>query len=402
MAHPSATASEPNHDAPHRWTSLPTLLGIGAATAAAHLGNNFSTYLVGGLIDRYGFGPVAMGAWSMTETLAYAAAMFLIAPRAASLAPRPLALIASALVIAAQAASAELSTVGPLLAGRVGTGLGFGLLNVAVNLAAARMAHPARAISAGIAIQTLLYAALNLGLPLVGVRFGVGGMFLALAGVSVLLAAATQLLPVGRSTTASEEDASHRPTGAPRQGRSILAAMALFSFGSLAIWPFMERAAHAIGMSAVAFGQAQSLATLLSAGGNFALAVFAKRLSSTVPLTIALLACGTACALLTTVDVPWQFVVSLILYNVSWFITYPLVLGLSYATDPSGRLSVWTSGTWLLFESFGSLAAGGMAQALGNYVLVGWLGLIACLLASGIAFPVCRRLDRARVAGQMP
>jgi hypothetical protein len=59
-----------------------TLIGIGAASTAAHLGNNFTTYLIGGLMDRFGFTPTAMGAWNMAETLSYAAAMFLVAPRA--------------------------------------------------------------------------------------------------------------------------------------------------------------------------------------------------------------------------------------------------------------------------------------------------------------------------------
>ena len=83
-----------------------TLIGIGAATAAAHVGNNFTTYLVGGLIDRFGFSPFAMGAWNMAETLSYAAAMFLIAPRARAMDARLLAIIATLLVAAAQAGSA--------------------------------------------------------------------------------------------------------------------------------------------------------------------------------------------------------------------------------------------------------------------------------------------------------
>jgi hypothetical protein len=86
-----------------------TLIGIGAATAAAHIGNNFTTYLLGGLMDRFGFSPFAMGAWNMAETLSYAAAMFLVAPRARGLDARALAMLASMLVIAAQAGSAARS-----------------------------------------------------------------------------------------------------------------------------------------------------------------------------------------------------------------------------------------------------------------------------------------------------
>ena len=64
------------------------LLGVGAATAAAHIGNSFTTYLIGGLMDRFGFTPLPMAAYSMVETLCYAAAMFLVAPRVAASSPR--------------------------------------------------------------------------------------------------------------------------------------------------------------------------------------------------------------------------------------------------------------------------------------------------------------------------
>jgi hypothetical protein len=171
------------------------LVGIGIATAAAHIGNNFTTYLLGGLMDRFAFTPVQMGAWSMTETLAYAVSMFLIAPRVASLSPRYLLLTAGLLVTGAQLWSAGLGRYAPLLVGRVGTGIGFGLANTALNLAAGRTDSPARALSIGIAVQTFLYALINIVLPMIGAKFGVAGMFQALAMLSALFTLAAVWLP---------------------------------------------------------------------------------------------------------------------------------------------------------------------------------------------------------------
>jgi len=373
-----------------------TFAAIGAATGAAHIGNNFTTYLVGGLIDRYGFTPIQMGAWSMAETLAYAAAMFLVAPRAQATSARTLAIVATALVVAAQTASAGLSVYLPLLLGRVATGFGFGLMNSAVNLAAGRTDHPARAISAGIAVQTVLFAVINIGLPIIGASYGVGGMFAALAVLSAVLGLGTLLLPAGRASAAQAKTPSSRaPIG--RDGWRVLAAMALFAFGSLAIWPFMERAAHAIGLPATTFGRYQSLATLLSAAGNLGLVAVVARLPRAVPMTLALAVCGLACSLLTTVGSAQVFAAALILYNVSWFLTYPLLLGLAYSTDGTGRLAVMTTGTWLLFQSLGSLGAGIIAQAFGSYQPIGPLGLVACVLAIGTVWPLAARLDRQRV-----
>ena len=385
-------------DAPRKSFAF-TLAGIGAATGAAHIGNNFTTYLVGGLIDRYGFQPVQMGAWSMAETLAYAAAMFLVAPRAQAMSARTLAIVATTLVVAAQLASAGLSAYLPLLLGRVVAGFGFGLMNSAVNLAAGRTDHPARAISAGIAVQTLLFAAVNIGLPIVGERQGVEGMFLALAGLSALLGLGTLLLPATQASVTSSGLTLAAHIGS--DGWRVLAAMALFAFGSLAIWPFMERAAHAIGLPATTFGRYQSLATLLSALGNLGLVAVVARLPRVWPIAAALAVCGMACALLTTSTSATVFASALILYNVSWFITYPLLLGLAYSADASGRLAVMTTATWLLFQSLGSLGAGIIAQVFGGYQPIGPLGLVACVLAIATAWPLAARFDRARLSAPL-
>ena len=370
-----------------------TLIGIGAATAAAHIGNNFTTYLVGGLIDRFDYSPFAMGAWNMAETLSYAAAMFVIAPRARAMDARILAIAATVLVCLAQAGSAMTGNYALLLLGRVGTGLGFGIMNSAVNLAAGRTDHPARWISLGIAFQTVLYTLVAIGVPAIGESHGVAGMFVGLAGLSVALGLMALLLPGGTGLgEGAAHDAPHRPIG--REGALILAAMALFTFGSLAIWPFIERTANAIGIPATGFGRIQSLAVLASALGNAGLALIINRLPRFWPLAAALTTCGVTCVLLTTVSSELAFAVSFVAFMVSWFLTYPLLLGLTYAHDSSGRLAVMTTGTWLLSQSLGSLAAGGIAQLLGGYTMIGPIGGAICVLAIVAAFPVARQLDR--------
>lgn len=368
-----------------------TLAGIGAATAAAHIGNNFTTYLVGGLIDKFGFTPSAMGAWNMAETLSYAAAMFVIAPRARALDARVLAIVATLLVALAQGLSALTGAFPLLLLGRIGTGLGFGIMNSAVNLAAGRTAHPARWISLGISVQTLLYVGVSIGVPMIGARHGMEGMFLGLAALSAVLGLLALLLP-GGTGLAGGAPVGNAPIGG--EGRRVLLAMAFFAFGSLAIWPFMERTAHAIDIPATRFGLYQSAAVLASALGNALLAAMIKRLPRAWPLAVALGACGIACAALTTVRTEPAFAAAFIGYMVSWFLTYPLLLGLAYAHDASGRLAVMTTGTWLLSQSLGSLVAGFIAQDFGGYTPIGPLGGAICLLAIATALPVARRLDR--------
>ena len=377
----------------HHVFQRPTLVlaGIGMATAAAHIGNNFTTYLIGGLIDRFGFTPLQMGAWSMTETLAYAAAMLLIAPQVATLSPRYLLMAAGLLVSGAQLWSSGLSQYGPLLAGRLATGVGFGLANTALNLAAGRMASPARALSVGIAVQTFLYALINIGLPMVGAQYGVAGMFSALALVSALFVLPALWLPAAPGPILEKVDVKRAALGG--DAWRVLCAMALFTFGSLAIWPFMERAAHAIGLTAVTYGRYQSIATVASMLGNLGLAASRARLTRTLPLVCALTVCGLACAGLTTVADGWAFALMLVIFNASWFVSYPLLMGIGYAVDRSGRLAVLCSGVWLLMMSLGSLATGITAQLLRGYQPVGPMGLMFCLGAVVVIWPLARRLE---------
>lgn len=395
--------SSPAARTPHAVPFAATLTGIGAATAAAHIGNNFTTYLVGGLMDRFAFSPFAMGAWNMAETLSYAAAMFLVAPRARGLDARALAIAASVVVIAAQAGSALTGAYPLLLLGRVGTGLGFGLMNSALNLAAGRTGSPARWISLGIAVQTLLYSAIAIGLPVIGRDHGVAGMFLALAGLSATFGLCALLLPGGKALAETAEaragagaGAKARPIGA--EGWRVLAAMALFAFGSLAIWPFIERTAQAIGIPATRFGLYQSLAVFTSAFASAGLALVIQRSPRAWPLAAALGACSLTCALLTTVGSEAAFAAAFAAFMVSWFLTYPLLLRLAYAQPQGEQLAVMTTGTWLLSQSLGSLAAGAMAQGFGAYTLIGPLGGAICFMAIAAALPVARRLDRDQAA----
>jgi hypothetical protein len=80
-----------------------------------------------------------------------------------------------------------------------------------------------------------------------------------------------------------------------------------------------------------------------------------------------------------------------VLYNVAWFVTYPLILGIAFRVDPRGRLPVLCSAVWLLMTSLGSLATGLIAQGFGGYTPIGPLGLGFCAAATLLAAPLARR-----------
>jgi hypothetical protein len=218
-------------------------------------------------------------------------------------------------------------------------------------------------------------------------------MFCTLAALSTVFTLFVGALPSTPNET--RHSASIPPRAIGRDGWQVLAAMALFTFGSLAIWPFIERAAHAIGLSAVSYGRIQSVATIASMLGNVALAAVNARTRGTALLILALLICGCACGALTSVTTEVAFACALVVYNASWFVTYPLLLAIAYKVDSTGRLAVLCSAAWLLMMSLGSLATGLTAQHFGGYTIVGPLGMLICFAAVSVIWPLARRLDCA-------
>lgn len=65
---------------------------------------------------------------------------------------------------------------------------------------------------------------------------------------------------------------------------------------------------------------------------------------------------------------------------------------------PDGRLAVITTGTWLLAQSLGSLAAGAIAQGFGGYAPIGPLGALTCIAAIAVVWPLARRFDAIKAA----
>ena len=272
IATPAASGT-PNQ---HARISLALCLGIAAVSAAAHIGINYTQYLVGGLIDRYGFGQFLMGCFASIESFAFAGAMFLFAPRAHAFRPRRMALIASGMIAVTQIAVAHTAFWPVLLLSRVVTGFAFGTLNTAVNVAAGRTSQPSRAISVGISLQVVLFAVMNWTIPSIGKAGGVGAMFIALGLISGTLALGMLTLPDDAEAGSKTREVADVPPIAPG-GWPVLAAMALFAFGTMAIWPFMERAAHAINLPATTYGLYQGLAMALSCLCTFGLTMALAR-----------------------------------------------------------------------------------------------------------------------------
>ncbi|MCW2318382.1 putative MFS family arabinose efflux permease [Rhodoblastus acidophilus] len=391
-APPTSPLPAPGRLRPRDW------LAVGAVDSAAHSMNSLGPFVVGGLIEELHFSATRMGVWSMTEMLAYAVSMFILAPRAGRLSLPALAFGAALLAAAGQILSAVLDSYVLLVLLRVATGTGFGLLNTAVNVFAARSPNPDKAISFAMAIQTALFAAMGFVLPKAGEIGGRPGMFLALGAFVLALIPFMLLQPSGAPERKPAPEAQNRrPWPKLRHVAPMLAATALFTLGSLAIWPFTERIGLAAGIDRAGFGFLTSVSNVLGFAACVGGGLLGARFGRTVPTLVFLLASGVACFVQAAPPDAQAFAIAFVANYALWFLAYPALIGAACALDPVGRLPTLCTASWLLSQAAGSVLAGAAGDA-GNYAAIGWFGLICCASAAAVFLCVSIPLDRAASA----
>jgi predicted MFS family arabinose efflux permease len=343
-----------------------------------------------------------MGVWSMTEMLAYAVSMFILAPRAGRLSLPALAGGAALLAATGQILSAVLDSYVLLVLLRVATGTGFGLLNTAVNVFAARTRNPDKAISFAMAIQTALFAAMGFALPKAGEFGGRPGMFLALGAFVLVLIPFMLLQPSGAPERRPAPGVASRAQPWPklRHAAPMVAATSLFTFGSLAIWPFTERIGLAAGIDRAGFGALTSLSNVLGFAACLGGGLLGARFGRTLPALAFLLASGVACFVQAAPPNAQAFAIAFVANYVLWFLAYPALIGAACALDPVGRLPTLCTASWLLSQAAGSVLAGAAGDA-GDNAAIGWLGLVCCASAAVVFLFVSIPLDRAARARRL-
>lgn len=365
---------------------------LGAIDAAAHSSNTLAPFVVGAIIGELHFTPSRMGVWSTVETLCYAAAMFVLAPRVARLSLPRVAAGAALLTAAAQVLSGFTASYSVLLLLRVATGVGFGVLNTVLNTYAARTKTPDRAVSVAMAIQTALFIGMGLLMPVAGALAGRRGMFLAL-GVLVLVLLPFMLLAPSVTESAVGEIQKKDQLWPPGyQIALLLGTMALFTFGTLAVWPFTDRLGLSVGLTAKEYGQLNSFSCLLGFFASASVEWLRSKFGRTVPTVFFILISGAACVAQAAPPNARWFVAGFVANYVNWFVVYPFLIGTACVIDPVGRLATLCTATWLVSQSLGNVIAGILGDS-GRYWIAGIMALICCVLASALFILVTRSLE---------
>ena len=374
---------------------LGLMLGVLAAYGIGLSSANTMPILLGALMDGLALDFQSGGFLGTLELVAGALGSLVLAPRAASLPRRRLALIGGALAVSGYFLSAAAGSYGSIAAVRIATGVCCGVVLAAGNAAAAAAKDPDRlfalvAFLAGLAATVLLWT-----LPYAVLPWGYAGGYALLGVVCLVALPLFWFLPPAPSVPEQSASTTHRPTGAVA---ATLAGAFLLDMCGQGVWAFTERIGADVGLDLTDIGKVTALANFSGLLGSVVAAWLGTRRGRTAPLAFGVAA--TACAqwFLVNATSGVIYAVAQVGWGLAYYFTVPYIMGLAASLDRQGRWTVSVGAMLVLGAAIGPLVAGSAIESWGSRGFA-W-SLMACTAVSFASFTlVSVRTDRQSRSG---
>ena len=313
------------------------------------------------------------------EGIAMGIVMLVAAPAIHRLPLRPLLAFAVLLTLLAQVGSAYARGFDVIIAMRLVSGVGLGLVYAIASASAAAAITPERVYAVAGTIQLVAGTALN---PILGrgQAMGVKGVFFAIGLYGAMLAVGMIFAPPpGTLRAAIPHTAWVRPS--TRAIATVLLMMVLFAVGTSGVYIYYVPVAARVGLSEARLGDGLALVSLVGALGGVAASWLGMKAGRLLPLTLGLVAMGAVSIWLLRIDAAWQFWVAFTLWIAVYIFVNAYLFGVAVAVDPSGRLAAALGGILLLANAAGTWAVGQVSARLGPEAW-GWVTLATCALAA--------------------
>jgi predicted MFS family arabinose efflux permease len=352
---------------------------IGVVHFVSHAGIAASPFIIGSLIDQRGYSPATAGMVSMAELGCFAAATALISARIGGMSVRRLALGAALVAALAGFGSAAVDGLASLVVLRGLAGAAGGLLYACVCAGAARTAKPNRTYAFGYAFTTVLYSTFY---PIVAAVIHVSGTRGAFGYVAAMLLLVTLILrwlPETQGTSAAPPpiDSTQRLR---RDKMVLIATMATFCCGSVALWGYTERLGVAAGIPEQQVAWIQGSTNLLAIVGTLLpawlipLAGFRKTAVAAIVVTaVGCLGLGLAVG-----DVSYFF--AMLLYFGGFNAGYVTFMTYAASLDRSGSASTAVGASLLVIWAAGT-GVGGLAATRFGYQVIPVAGMLISFAA---------------------
>lgn len=348
--------------------------------------------LAAGMAAQAGGGERAIGLLASADMAGSAIASLAVLPFIARANWRPLALAAMLAVVAGNALSAAAEGLWALVAMRMFTGAGSGIVVALTFVGLCHSANPDRYFGIYVFAQLLLQAALMWAFPGAIADTGIWLVYAALAGGTAISALLVPYFPRDAADAGIAAAAMQPPPQARRAGATGLAAQAAYFVAAGAAWSYLEPIGGKFGLDAAAVGRTLSGSAIAGMAGALLVIALASRLGRQHGLAAGTLASIAAVALLAGAGPPLQFVAAAALFTLAWNFTFPWQMGLLAQSDQSGGIAIASLVVQLFALAAGPLLAAAALPVAGHAGIL-WGGA-ALFLASIVLFHLAARRSR--------
>lgn len=349
--------------------------------------------LVGGMVNDRGFSEAQSGYMASADLAGYAIATFLTAMVISRWSWHRLAYTGLVLMVGANIATTFAAELPAFAATRVINGLGSGILAALASVSVGQSENPDRNYGLLLAASLLYGTAALWGLPVLLAQLGLNGAYWLL-----VVQAATMMLAVPRLPQ-WHVPARRAATIGRRQGiwvlaGGLLAAIMIFWAAQNDVYAYIERVAHASGLSAGFIGFTLGMANLTGFLGASLVAVLGTRVGRLLPLVVATAILLVCIAVLARPLTPLVFLLSMGLTALAWNIVNPFQLGILAGVDSTGRalaLAATMTGAGLAIGP----AVGATAIGIGGYDAVLWVSGLFEVISLLLVLPALYAMSRA-------
>ena len=334
--------------------------------------------LVGGYVTQLGFSN-QQGGYIISVELAG----FALAPIPAAIWVRKvswrLALYCSVgVIILMNLVTGSLTDFTPYLATRFMCGFAAGILLAVCMAVIHRTPDPDRSLGYWFGLQLLAGSLGVIFLPDLIADYGVGAVFLLLAGLHALLLVFIRFIPDHGEIEQAQEV---KATGSvPILVGLGFIGLFLFEAGIMGVWTYYERIGNAGGIAPHTIGYALSASLFLGFLGSMATAALSTRFSRLLPVALGTALAVFCTALLLTDFSTTSYVISVGLFTFAWYFTLPYIMACIANVDTTGRLLILSNLVAAVGTSTGPACAA-LLQTSDSFTPVLWMGISVMLLS---------------------
>ncbi len=363
-------------------SSFAGISGVGLLSYAA------LPFLIGSTMLSLDLDEASVGLLYSLEFLVAAISSFIISPRIGKIRRKDLALIGASIVILGNIVSAWLCSYGFLLVIRPAMGVGAGLALACGNATIANAKHPAKIAGMINVLFGIMLLLLMLLLPSLSVPWGVQGVFLGLAGVTlifmILLTQMPQHINADKLTLGSTKTNSSVLFSVA--GVTIFAVFFMFTIRDSMAWGFAERIGIAVGYTTTEVGGYLSLQAFIGLLGPILATIIGFRYGVRFPLLFGLSFAGlTTFGIFLSVDAPYLFEITVLTWTASYFFAVSYMIAYAATLDIEGRIVAASGSAMVLGVAVGP-ALSGYIIIYGGYAMGAWvtLALVFAMIVGAI------------------